>query len=274
MRYCFITAGPITVCITAVYLQVPFSLRANSLKPLPSMRPPALWLALLALGSTWAVTGGEGNERLNSNCCLLQRAAQQRRALCLTLRGAGDARGDGRLGNSPALPHSGPGEPGAAAVLPVAGARARYAEHSLTSQRGQLVGARSRAPTAATASGQVMDTASGTTSQITRSVEDKVIPNGVRTPGDRAVRFGRAAMDGKGGLHEMQNALALVRQGLLDYNGAEAILANLTGMAGEGKGELVGRRAFHCLLQAAELIAAAGDPGTQSQNSLYGGLIQ
>ena len=228
-----------------------------------------VWLALLALGWTWAVTGGEGNERLDSNCCLLQRAAQQRRALCLTLRGAGD----GTAVNSPAPPHSGPGEPGARAVLPGAGARARYAEHSITSQRGQLVGAR-RAPTAATASGQVTGTASGTTSQITRSVEDKVIPNGVRTPGDRAVRLGRAAMDGEGGLYEMQNALALVRQGLLDYNGAEAILANLTGLAGEGKGELVGRRAFHCLLQAAELIAAAGDPGPHSQTSLHGGFIQ
>lgn len=225
---------------------------------------------MLALGSTWAVTGGEGNERLDSMRCLLQRgAAQQRRALCLTLRGAGDhARGGGD--GSCAIP-SGPGAHGATAVFP--GVRARYAEHSLTSQRGQLVGARNRAPTAAAAGGQVA-TASGTTSQITRSVEDKVIPNGVRTPGDRAVRFGRFAMDGEGGLREMQNALALVRQGLLDYNGAEAILANLTGLAAEGKGELVGRRAFHCLLQAAELIAEAGDPGTHSQNSLYRGYIQ
>ena len=155
----------------------------------------------------------------------------------------------------------------------------RDAQHSsigegpLRSKRGLLVGAQARAAslsdndagaTAPTGDGLLAerdgkDAASPPTS-VARPIEDIVVANRGRGPGDRAMRFGRAAMDGIGGLAEMEEALALARAGQMTFDDAEQRLVNLTGAAAEGTGVLVCRRAFHCLLNAAELLASSGAP--------------
>ena len=155
----------------------------------------------------------------------------------------------------------------------------RDAQHSsigeglLRSKRGLLVGAQARAAslsdndagaTAPIGDGLLAerdgkDAASPPTS-VARPIEDIVVANRGRGPGDRAMRFGRAAMDGIGGLAEMEEALALARAGQMTFDDAEQRLVNLTGAAAEGTGVLVCRRAFHCLLNAAELLASSGAP--------------
>ena len=91
-------------------------------------------------------------------------------------------------------------------------------------------------------------------------MEDQVIPTSGRTPADRAKRFGQAAIEGEGGLTEMQQALSLAQQGLMTFDEVEERLVNLTALAAEGKGVLVGRRAFHCLLQVQDERAPLAHP--------------
>lgn len=78
--------------------------------------------------------------------------------------------------------------------------------------------------------------------------------------GDRALKFGREAMDGEGGLAEMQHSLAMAQEGLCSLADVEKTLETLTAQASAEAGPLVCRRAFHCVIHAAELDAAAGHP--------------
>jgi hypothetical protein len=174
----------------------------------------------------------------------LQRSDRHpRQHMCMKLRGAGDSVHLSSLRDN----SSAPAAPGPAA------SRSLYMQESLASllpahsvsegtlhsKGGQSVGARSRAPKTTVVDEQNAVSAGANREVLQRSVEDIVLPNGRMTPGDRAVRFGRAAMDGQGGLRVMQHALALARKQELDFDAACEILVNLTALAAQGKGALV-----------------------------------
>lgn len=178
--------------------------------------------------------------------------------MCMRLRGAGEQGAEGEASSPFSAPVNAP-------VPYIQHSLAPHSESTLTSQRGQLVGARSKAAAAA----QVAQTAVGGSSpsnavavrpkEIFRDAEDTVLPLGNWTAGDRAATFAQTAIEGDGGLEEMQRALVLAQQGNLTFEEVEKILIDLTDQAAEGKSALLGRRAFHCCIQAAELIASAGD---------------
>ena len=175
----------------------------------------------------------------------LQRSERHpRQHMCMKLRGAGDS---AHLSSPRDISTASAAQPGPAA------SRSLYMQQSLAaplpalsvsegtlqSKGGQSVGARSRAPKTAVVDEQNAVNAGANREVLQRSVEDIVLPNGRMTPGDRAVRFGRAAMDGQGGLRVMQHALALARKHELDFDAACEILVNLTALAEQGNGALV-----------------------------------